>query len=190
MKSLVAVLIDNESGLILSAEMVLILTICVLGIVVGLSQVQAAVVAEFQDIGLAFSGLNQSYFTPGFVGCRKIWGPTSWTAGSGFIDFYDGCIGGGTTGGGFAGGGFGGGGYGGGYSGGYSEIGGASYSCPQPGNCPAPVTSPVVDRCETCPPGTVTTIPTPSHGTPGTTQPMETPGYPTPLTAPPEPMPD
>jgi hypothetical protein len=188
MKSLLAVLIDNDSGLILSAELVLILTICVLGIVVGLVQVQHAVVSEFQDISLAFSGLNQSYVTPGFFGCRKWGGPISWTAGSGFIDFYDGCIGGGSAGGGFAGGGYGGGGYGGGV--GYGEIGGASYSCPQPGNCPAPVTGPAVDPCVTCPPGTVTTIPTPSHGTPGTTQPTETPGYPTPLTAPPEPMPD
>ena len=93
MMSLCNELLSNEDGFILSAEMVMILTIAVLGIVVGLAQVQQAVVTELQDLSLAFSGLNQSYMTPAFRGCFK-WGrPISWSAGSGFIDFYDSCVG-------------------------------------------------------------------------------------------------
>jgi hypothetical protein len=94
MKAFCNELIENESGLILSAELVLVLTIAVLGLVTGLSCVQQAVVSELQDLALAFSGLNQSYSTPSYRGCCKGWGRTSWSAGSGFIDVYDGCVGG------------------------------------------------------------------------------------------------
>lgn len=161
MKTLFSRLVEDESGLILSAELVLILTIAVLGIVVGLVQVQTAVLSEFQDLSLAFSSMNQSYVTPGFHGCRKFWGPISWTAGSGFIDVFEGCVGGWNGGGGYVGGGGYGGGYSGGYSGGggYAEIGSGysstSSACP-PGtvDCPQNVPSQQVP-CETCTPGTV-----------------------------------
>ena len=93
MKTLCKELLSNEGGFILSAEMILILTIAVLGIVVGLSQVQQAVVSELQDLALAFNGLNQSFATPALFGCFKFGRPVSWTAGSGFIDFNDTCIG-------------------------------------------------------------------------------------------------
>ncbi len=173
MKKLFVELIRNESGLILCAEMVLILTIAVLGVIVGLVNVQTAIVSEFQDIALAFGGLNQSFMTPTFMGCRKWFGPTSWTAGSGFIDFYDACVGSGPWGGGM-GGGFGGGmgGYGGGMGGGYAEIGGNGYYSSQviP---PAP--------CETCPPGTTTTttVPDPATTTPASPTPLPPPAVPT-----------
>ena len=55
MKTLWNKLITNESGLILSAELVLILTIGVIGMVTGLACVQQAVVYELNDLGLAFS---------------------------------------------------------------------------------------------------------------------------------------
>ena len=192
MKKLLQELIHNESGLILSAELVLVLTIAVLGVVVGLSQVQTAIVTELQDVSLAFSGMNQSYATPGFMGCGKWWGRTAFTAGSGFIDFYDGCVGnggGGVVGGSYGGGGYGGGGYsyGGGYgsTGAYSEIGAGQstgVTCPNPTTTVVPQT---ISPCETCTPGvsTPTPLPSPQHITPTHEAPTQT------LPLPPAPVP-
>ena len=88
----------NDDGLILSAEMVVILTITVLGMVVGLANLQTAILGEFADLSLAFQSLNQSYSTPSYRGCWKYWGRTSWVAGSCFVDIFDGCVGGGAYG--------------------------------------------------------------------------------------------
>ncbi|HET6425285.1 MAG TPA: hypothetical protein VFG20_16475 [Planctomycetaceae bacterium] len=82
----------DECGLILSAELVIILTVVVIGLITGLACVQQAVVGELQDIGGAFRQLNQSYAFTGFRGCPKIWGRTSWTAGSAFYNRVDGCV--------------------------------------------------------------------------------------------------
>lgn len=168
MKNLAIELWNDETGLILSAEMVLILTIAVLGIVVGLVQVQTAVVSEFQDLALAFSSLNQSYSTPAFFGCRKWWGRTAFTSGSGFIDFFDGCI---ANGGGVGGYGGYGGGYGGGF-GGYTEIGGSNYGGQATSTAVAPTTNVPCETCvseppcETCTPGTMEHGGMPPHPTP------------------------
>lgn len=191
MKTVAINLWNDEVGLILSAEMVLILTIAVLGIIVGLVQVQTAVVGEFQDLALAFSSFNQSYMTPGFTGCRKWWGRTSWTAGSGYIDVFEGCIGTGGVGGYTVGGGFGGfgGGYGGGY--GYGEIGGGNYGGQATSAPVAPPTTTVPCEtcvpeppCETCAPGT--TIPGSAPLAPGASSPIPVypsqPGSPAPPT--------
>lgn len=59
----------------------------------GLALIQQAVFGELQVLAMAFSGLNQSYMTPAFRGCFKWDRPISWSAGSGFIDFYDTCVG-------------------------------------------------------------------------------------------------
>lgn len=96
---------SDQAGVILSAELVIILTIAVLGMVVGLSNLQHALTCEFADLGLAFQSLNQSFCTPSYRGCMK-WGwgwgsgwggwggrPLSWVAGSCFYDCYDGCVG-------------------------------------------------------------------------------------------------
>ncbi len=95
MKTLWNKLITNESGLILSAELVLILTIGVIGMVTGLACVQQAVVYELNDLGLAFSSLNQTYWTPSYRGGWKCFGGgnKSFVAGSSFIDIYDGGAG-------------------------------------------------------------------------------------------------
>ena len=95
MKTLWNKLIANESGLILSAELVLILTIGVIGMVTGLACVQQAVVYELNDLGLAFSSLNQTYWTPTYRGGWKRFcgGNKSFVAGSSFIDIYDGGAG-------------------------------------------------------------------------------------------------
>lgn len=159
-------LMADETGLVLSAELVLILTVCVLGIIVGLASVQTAVVSEFQDLSLALSGMNQSYATPAFFGCRK-WGmPISFTVGSGYVDYYDSCacgIVGGAGMEGFGGGSaIGGGGVGGvGGGGGYREIHTpGALNAPATTPVPGAVTEPAVP-CQTCPPGTSA----PSNGT-------------------------
>lgn len=164
MKTLWQRVFDDEDGLILSAELILIVTIGVLGIVVGLSSVQQAVIYEMQDISLAIQSLNQSFATPTYRGCMKWWGRTSWVSGSSFIDVFDGCVGAGAVG----------------TTGGYSNseiIGGAcAYGSspvvtgpvvvPQTG---AVVTSPSVP-CETCP---QTISPTPGSSVPLTPQPIQ-----------------
>lgn len=85
---------SDEAGAILSAELVIVLTLVVLGLITGLACLQQAVIAELQDVSAALSGLNQSYFTPSFRGCLKIWGRTSATAGSFFVDRRIGLVGG------------------------------------------------------------------------------------------------
>lgn len=94
MSELFCKLARDEAGLIVSAEMIVILTVTVLGMVVGLSNLQTAITGEFADLSLAFQSLNQSYRTPSFYGCWKFWGPTSWFGGSAFYDIFDGCVGG------------------------------------------------------------------------------------------------
>ena len=51
----------EESGLVQSAEIVLITTIVVIGMIVGLATYRDGVVEELADIGRAVGALNQSY---------------------------------------------------------------------------------------------------------------------------------
>ena len=57
---------NDESGVILSAEIVLVGTILVLGMLTGLVSLQASVVAELADLASAFGNLDQSYNVSGF----------------------------------------------------------------------------------------------------------------------------
>src|SRR5579872_4378619 len=85
----------DESGFIVSAELVLIATICVIGLIAGLVEVQWAVVGELNDVSDAIGSLNQSYQFAGFTSfksqnngnnCMK-----SQVAGSMFVDTVDEC---------------------------------------------------------------------------------------------------
>jgi hypothetical protein len=60
--------------------MVIISTVLVLGLIVGLSTVQSALVYELSDVARAICSLNQSYFFSGFRGCK------SYTIGSTYWD--------------------------------------------------------------------------------------------------------
>ncbi len=53
----------DESGLVQSAELVLIATITVLGMIVGLTEVTHNVNNELRDVGEAFNHVNQDYQT-------------------------------------------------------------------------------------------------------------------------------
>ena len=165
--------IKDETGVILSAELVLILTIAVIGVVVGLSHVALAVNQELSDIACAIGALNQSYSFTGYHCCVKFGGFTSFTAGSSFTDWPDvcDCAGVGLTGGGSEIGscginsGFGGGGMSG--SGGGFGSGAGNYS-----GAAVPTNTPVVAPCEDCLPGSVTApvcdhmSPAPDHNGP------------------------
>ncbi|MBX3441892.1 MAG: hypothetical protein KF774_05755 [Planctomyces sp.] len=84
-------LLQDEAGFIVSAELVLVATILVIGLVVGLSEIQHAVVQELNDVADAVGSLNQSYCFSGFSAdkCGSKCG--SWFAGSAFTDVADDC---------------------------------------------------------------------------------------------------
>lgn len=51
----------DEAGFVISAELVLIATILVIGMIVGLSTIRDQVVQELGDVAAAFSNLDQSF---------------------------------------------------------------------------------------------------------------------------------
>lgn len=59
-------LLNDEAGFIVSAELVLVATLLVIGLIVGLSEVQHAVVSELNDVADAIGELNQCYSYSGF----------------------------------------------------------------------------------------------------------------------------
>ncbi len=83
-------LFSDESGAVISAELALVLTILVLGVIVGLSEVAVAVNTELNDISNAIGALDQTYY---FTGFRKTndGKATSVYAGSRFTDGHDDC---------------------------------------------------------------------------------------------------
>jgi|SRR5579872_511842 len=85
----------DESGFIVSSELVLIATICVIGLIVGLVEIQWAVVGELNDVGDAIGSLNQGFQFAGFTDFKtfstsgnRIKGQTF---GSFFFDTVDEC---------------------------------------------------------------------------------------------------
>lgn len=83
-------LFNDEAGFVISAELVLVATLVVLGLIVGLSEVQHAVVSELNDVGDAIGKLNQSYSFSGFSKHDK-YSCHAFTRGSAFIDHADDC---------------------------------------------------------------------------------------------------
>ncbi len=89
-------LLNDEAGFIVSAELVLIATLLVIGLIVGLSSIQHAVVAELNDVGDAIGSLNQSYYYSGFSKAKSFGGGggngvAAYTRGSAFNDTVDDC---------------------------------------------------------------------------------------------------
>lgn len=91
MKNVCLSLLNDEAGFIVSAELVLIATILVIGLIVGLSEVQHALNAELNDVGEAIGSLNQSYFYSGFSATKMDGSTKSQVAGSAFNDLTDDC---------------------------------------------------------------------------------------------------
>lgn len=85
-------LLHDEAGFIISAELILVATLLVIGLIVGLSEIQHAVVSELNDVGDAIGKLNQSYFFSGFSKAKQNGGGVSaYTRGSAFSDQVDEC---------------------------------------------------------------------------------------------------
>ena len=81
----------DENGFVISAELVLVMTIAVLGMVVGLTAVRDSITQELNDISHAFGAVNQSYNVNGLK--KELWygGVHAYVAGFGFNDASDDC---------------------------------------------------------------------------------------------------
>lgn len=94
MRRLTTGLWTDENGFILSAELVLISTLLVVGLVAGLACLRASLIGELEDVAGAIGSLNQSYWYKGFSShATGNWCYVkSATAGSRFVDRADGGI--------------------------------------------------------------------------------------------------
>lgn len=81
---------NDEAGVIISAELILVMTITVLAMVVGLSEVAVAINTELNDVSNAFGAINQSYSYTGFDSCSNGKQKSSFS-GSSFADAVDDC---------------------------------------------------------------------------------------------------
>jgi hypothetical protein len=68
----------DDSGAVISAELVLVVSIIGIGLITGLDAVRQSILAESLDVAQAIMNINQSY------GIASVRSPTSWTAGSSF----------------------------------------------------------------------------------------------------------
>lgn len=82
---------NDNSGVILSAELVLIGTILVIGMIVGMVELQCAIVAELSDLGDAFGNFDQSYQTSGIKSLKHYGGIKASTSGARYNDAADIC---------------------------------------------------------------------------------------------------
>ena len=83
-------LLQDETGFIVSAELVLVATLLVIGLIVGLSEIQHAIVNELNDVSDAIGKLNQSYSFSGFNKTDN--GVVhAFTRGSTFVDTAENC---------------------------------------------------------------------------------------------------
>ena len=89
--SVLKTLWNDESGVILSAELVLVCTILVLGLLVGMVELQCAIVGELSDLGSAFGNLNQSYNHSGFGSSKGAGQFAARTYGAAYTDRADTC---------------------------------------------------------------------------------------------------
>ena len=81
---------NDELGVIISAELVLVLTIAVLAMVVGLHAVSVTVVQELNDLSQAFGTIDQSFDYTGMFKAKAT-GNHSGVNGAGFTDQKDDC---------------------------------------------------------------------------------------------------
>jgi hypothetical protein len=78
---------NDEAGFVITSELLLIVTIMVIGLIVGFVAVRDAVVTELADVAAAIGALNQSYRFHGVTNTCS----GTWTAGSTFVDAVDAC---------------------------------------------------------------------------------------------------
>ena len=81
----------DESGAVLSAEFVVVVTICVFGVIVGLSHTVMAINEELSDLAQSIGALDQTFSFTGYTCCTVNGAPMSATPGSTFADDLDEC---------------------------------------------------------------------------------------------------
>jgi Flp pilus assembly pilin Flp len=80
----------DERGFLVSAELILVATLLVIGLIAGLSCLQGVIIGEFQDLAFAFASLNQSFRFPGFFGCKGAFHPGSFFFNRPAVGFFPG----------------------------------------------------------------------------------------------------
>lgn len=83
--------LNDENGAIVSIELVLIITIAVLALIVGWSEVAVAVNSELDDISNAVGKFDQTYFYTGFASLKIDGTLKNRYNGSSFTDAPDDC---------------------------------------------------------------------------------------------------
>lgn len=84
-KTLFTKLANDDAGFIVSAELVLVSTIVVLGMIVGLAEISCSVNEELEDVASAFGSMNQSFSYKTAKSCKGR------TTGACFHDDEDEC---------------------------------------------------------------------------------------------------
>ncbi len=79
-------LMEDQNGFVISAELVLVLTIAVLAMVVGLHGVAKSVTQEMNDLSNAIGALDQSFMYKGLQKANH-----ASVVGSGYADAQDDC---------------------------------------------------------------------------------------------------
>ena len=79
----------KQEGFIVSAELIFIVTILVIGLIVGWVALRNAVVAELHDTAEAIGAIDQSF---SFSGTNGLTGINATTAGSNFDDAVDSAV--------------------------------------------------------------------------------------------------
>lgn len=75
----------KQAGFIVTIELLLLATICVIGLIVGMTNVRDSVLAELSDVSESIGALNQSYSVSAVSNVAG----TAATSGSIFIDAKD-----------------------------------------------------------------------------------------------------
>ncbi|MBL9081288.1 MAG: hypothetical protein JNK76_05750 [Planctomycetales bacterium] len=86
MKVLFERLWTEEAGAIVSAEVMLIASILVIGVIVGLAAVRDSVVTELADVAQALANVNQSYSYSGVTGHHALSGGGAFNDAADFCD--------------------------------------------------------------------------------------------------------
>jgi hypothetical protein len=81
--NLISRLWNDDNGFIVSAELVLVATIVVIGMITGLAAIRKDVTSELTEVGQAIAAIDQSYSYTGLTNCH------SFTAGSSASDTYN-----------------------------------------------------------------------------------------------------
>lgn len=79
----------DDRGFVISSELVLVATLCVIGLIVGLVCVRNQVVQELVDVGQSVGSVSQSYAYSGVFGATH--GCYAWSDGGCYVDLRDFC---------------------------------------------------------------------------------------------------